>query len=159
MVTTAEAEAEQLVEDLGLSLPIKPKDVCDLISADDLLIEYTEKPFESAGICGLSIGNGRKVKVVVNSEIINLGRKNFTGAHEIGHVVLHIQRQIKSEFTCTNYDVGSGKNNSNSIYEKEANDFASSLLMPKVLIGKTVFRNDLTWALWCYKKHKLQTYL
>jgi len=145
-VTPSEAEAEQLIEDLGLSLPIKPKEVCEQISTDDLLVEYSEESFQSSDICGFSIGHDNRIKVVVNSKINNSGRMNFTGAHEIGHVILHIQKEIASEFTCTNEDVY-GKNTANKSYEKEANEFASSLLMPKFLIGKSIARNDLTWEL------------
>ncbi|MDO9269745.1 MAG: ImmA/IrrE family metallo-endopeptidase [Methylobacter sp.] len=145
-MTPSEAEAEQLIEDLGLSLPIIPKEVCEQISTDDLLVEYSEKSFQTLDICGFSIGHGNRIKVVVNSKINNSGRMNFTGAHEIGHVILHIQKNIASEFNCTTEDVY-GKNIANKSYEREANEFASSLLMPKVLIGKSVARNDLTWDL------------
>ena len=145
-MTPSGAEAEQLIEDFGLMLPIKPREVCEQVSTKEVEVEYSEILFDSEDICGLSIGNGQKIKVVINSGINNSGRRNFTGAHEIGHVVLHIQKNIQSEFSCTNHDI-SNANKTNSIYEKEANAFASSLLMPKYLLGKAVLRNDLTWAL------------
>jgi len=145
-MTSSEAEAEQLVEDLGLTLPIIPKDVCTHISNSDLLVEYTEERFQSSGICGMAVVHENNVTVVVNSEITNQGRKNFTGAHEIGHVILHIQKNIESSFQCSNMDVY-GKNDAHSSYEKEANEFASCLLMPKFLIGKEITRSDLSWRL------------
>ncbi|MEH6503331.1 MAG: ImmA/IrrE family metallo-endopeptidase [Cycloclasticus sp.] len=145
-MTSSEAEAEQLVEDLGLTLPIIPEEVCAHISEDELLVEYREEKFQSLDICGLSVGQGNKVIVIVNSDITNNGRRNFTGAHEVGHVVLHIQTSIKSEFNCSDKDLY-GKNDANSVYEKEANEFASSLLMPKSLIGKRITSTDLSWDL------------
>ena len=145
-MTRAETEAEQLVSDFGLCLPIKPEEVCEQISTEEMVVEFSEKQFESVDICGLSIGHGNGISVVVNSGIDNLGRKRFTGAHEIGHVILHVQQGIASEFKCTNSDI-SGTNNANRLYEKEANEFASSLLMPKSLIGKDIISNDLTWNL------------
>jgi len=145
-MSQAEAEAEQLVEDFGLSLPIKPKELCEQISTDDLSVNYSEESFQSLDICGLSIQHGNKVKVVVNSNINTLGRKNFTAAHEIGHVILHIQTGEQSEFQCTKNDLY-GSQGKNIDFEKEANQFASSLLMPKSLIHKQIKKNDLSWKL------------
>jgi Zn-dependent peptidase ImmA (M78 family) len=104
-VTSAEYEAEQLIEDFGLSLPVRPIEVCAKISTNSLTINYREEKFTTRTICGLSLGQDRQIEVVINSEIENLGRKRFTGAHEIGHVVLHIQTNKKSEFTCTTEDI------------------------------------------------------
>jgi len=145
-MTSSETEAEQLVEDLGLSLPIIPEEVCSHISGGGLLVEYTEEQFQSSGVCGMAVGHGNNVTVVVNSEITNQGRRNFTAAHEIGHVILHIQKNIESNFRCSDKDVY-GKNDASSLYEKEANEFASCLLMPKVLIGRRITRTDLSWDL------------
>lgn len=144
-MTNAEMEAEQLVEDLGLELPVIPANVCSLISGEGLKVEYREEAFDDSTICGLSLGHGEKVTVVVNANISNHGRKNFTGAHEIGHVVLHIQKNIQSSFTCSDGDLSTNTNN-NSLYEKEANEFASCLLMPKSILERIIKRNDLSWG-------------
>jgi Zn-dependent peptidase ImmA (M78 family) len=144
-MTSAEAEAEQLVMDLGLKLPIIPKEVCEEISGPGLEIEYVERVFDDPKICGLSLSHGERVTVVVNANITNNGRKNFTAAHEIGHVLLHIQKNIQSSFTCSDGDINSSPKNSQ--YESEANEFASSLLMPRCLIEKDIHRNELSWAL------------
>jgi Zn-dependent peptidase ImmA (M78 family) len=98
-------------------------------------------------VCGLSVGNGDKTKIVVNKNIQNPGRKLFTGAHEIGHVILHIQNNIKNSFECTTDDIFSSKKSTHRALENEANRFASALLMPSSLIKPQVKINDITWSL------------
>jgi len=69
------------------------------------------------------------------------GRANFTIAHEFGHYVLH--RQRRTEFNCTQDDaLGMGND-----IEREADEFASYLLMPindfKHQVGSTTVTLDL----------------
>ncbi len=144
-MTPAETEAENLIIDFGFTLPIIPEEVCNAISTGNSEINYREETFTTPSICGVSLSQGKNIEIVVNSEITNLGRKHFTGAHEIGHVLLHIQKGKQSEFTCTSKELSSYGDNQS--FEKEANEFASSLLLPKHLIGQTLIRNDLSWAL------------
>lgn len=54
-------------------------------------------------------------------------RSRFTVAHELGHFILH--REMQSRFECDNGGVTSGQFDGRNI-EREANDFASNLLMP-----------------------------
>ena len=144
-MTKAESSAEELIFDLGLDLPITPSKVCEHLSDSSFTVSYQELKMRSEKFCGISIGNANGAEILVNSNITTPGRKNFTGAHEIGHVILHIQTGQQSEFQCTNNDIyGQGKNVD---FEREANQFASSLLMPKSLIHKQIHNNDLSWKL------------
>ncbi len=54
-------------------------------------------------------------------------RSRFTIAHELGHFVLH--RELQSRLECDNSGVASGQFDGRNI-EREANEFASNLLMP-----------------------------
>ncbi len=54
-------------------------------------------------------------------------RKRFTVAHELGHFILH--RKVQSTFNCDKESVYSGIDTLKKI-EREADDFASNLLMP-----------------------------
>lgn len=146
-MTRAENSAEELVFDLGLTLPIVPSDVCRELNSTSFHVTYQEKYLNSKKFCGISIGDRTGAEILVNAAIDNRGRKNFTAAHEIGHVLLHIQSGLQSQFECTNDDIYGGNGDNNRVYEKEANEFASSLLMPKSLIGKSISRNDLSWQL------------
>jgi len=146
-MTKAASEAEQLLEDLGLTgLPIIPKDVCVAMSSDSYQITLEEQSMNTEGFHGVSMGNAEGAVILVNSNIPNRHRKRFTAAHEIGHVHLHIQTNIQSQFECTSDDISSGENNNKKL-EKEANVFASSLLMPASTVSPIVRRNDLTWPL------------
>lgn len=60
-------------------------------------------------------------------------RSRFTVAHELGHFVLH--RALQSRFECDNRAVTSGQFDGRNI-EREANEFASNLLMPLDLLRR-----------------------
>lgn len=60
-------------------------------------------------------------------------RERFTIAHEMGHFLLHRERQ--SLFQCDKSGVTSGQSDGRDI-EREANAFASQLLMPRDDMGK-----------------------
>ena len=143
-MTKAEHEAESLVFDLGLSLPIIPEKVCELISEPEFHVRYVEQSMETDGFEGMSHAIDDGAVIIVNEAINHSGRKLFTAAHEIGHVVMHIQTGIKNSFQCSKKDFSA---KTKVDLEKEANEFASSLIMPKSLIGKAVRQNELNWQL------------
>jgi hypothetical protein len=60
-------------------------------------------------------------------------RSRFTVAHELGHFVMH--RALQSRFECDNRGVTSGQFDGRNI-EREANEFASNLLMPMDLLRR-----------------------
>lgn len=72
-------------------------------------------------------------------------RQRFTIAHELGHFVLHRDRQQR--FNCDKESVYSGHETMRLI-EREADDFASNLLMPH-LPAAARRRQDLGRAAWC----------
>ena len=155
-MAAAEVEAEQIVVDFGLELPISPQTLCATLSTKESPIDYREELFQTTSLCGISLSHNGKIKVVVNSNITDQGRKNFTGAHEIGHVIYHIQKGKASSFKCTTSDISGG---ATKVFEKEANEFASALLMPRSLIDKSVFQGDLSWKLIQDLQHKCKTSL
>ncbi|MCA9458150.1 MAG: ImmA/IrrE family metallo-endopeptidase [Nitrospira sp.] len=147
-MSKAAIEAERLLEDLGLTdLPVKPEEVCQAMTSSSYPITFEVQPMATSAFHGISMGNARDgATILVNANIANPHRKRFTAAHEIGHVHLHIQTDLQSQFECTSQDISAGEN-SNNAYEKEANAFASSLLMPSSAVSPLVHRNDLTWSL------------
>lgn len=146
-MTRAAVEAERLLEDLALSqLPIDPQVVCKAMSTPGYQITIEEKSMISEGFHGISMGDTNGAAILINEAIANPHRKRFTAAHEIGHVHLHIQTNKQSQFQCSEKDfLSNSKQNSN--FEKEANEFASSLLMPASIIASEIHQNDLSWAL------------
>lgn len=70
-----------------------------------------------------------KPYIFLNKNIGNVGRKNFTLAHELGHFVLQHHLHVVS-FLCSESEI-SEEDEANSDQEKEANYFASCFLLPK----------------------------
>ncbi len=67
-----------------------------------------------------------KWMIVYNSSLSSLGRINFTKAHELGHYILHRDRQ--NTFSCSRNDMLEWSKENN--IESQADMFASYLLMP-----------------------------
>lgn len=132
-------EAESLLEDLGFdSLPIKPAEVANAIDSQDFRLVMESHAFQSDKILGKAEGNSKAALIYLNTRIPDPGRYNFTAAHELGHVCLHIIPEKIFTFEC-------GTKELNDFYdnpaEKEANGFASGLLLPKSLLP----RWELNW--------------
>ncbi|WP_319408751.1 ImmA/IrrE family metallo-endopeptidase [uncultured Desulfosarcina sp.] len=135
-------EAEETLEALGFdALPIIPDQVAASINCDGFRLIFEKKEFDSGGILGTAKGNNKGAIVYVNANISDLGRFNFTAAHELGHVCMHIMPQKKTSFECGSKEIYSQYDDP---IEKEANGFASGLLMPKRLIYKH-FDGDINW--------------
>lgn len=143
-IINPESVAEELIKDLGITIPFTPTTICKNISSNSFAIEYIEQQFHSEKICGLSVGDNSRVKIIINSKIQPTARRLFTAAHEIGHAILHIQAGITIKSRCFSEDI---KNNTQKNIEIEANRFASALLMPRHLISEKIHSNDLTWVL------------
>lgn len=136
------AEAEELLEDLGFNtLPVIPKQVAESIDCNTFRLVFEEKDFASESILGKAEGNSKGALVYVNANIPDRGRLNFTAAHELGHVCMHIMPQKKLSFECGSKEL---YNPFNDPIEKEANGFASGLLMPRRLISQH-YNGDVTW--------------
>ena len=88
---------------------------------------FYETPMESNLQGAIFQGKNQIVRIVVNSTIDNVGRKNFTYAHEMGHYFL---MHNLSTLACTQANVEGGFSVKDP-QEVEANYFASYFLMPK----------------------------
>jgi Zn-dependent peptidase ImmA (M78 family) len=90
---------------------------------------------------GALIFSGMKRAILVNTHAGNLGKNNFTFAHELGHYFLDHKPNFNQDgqlsIRCTASDIG----NEQKTNEVEANRFAVELLMPE-----SRFRLDMTGA-------------
>lgn len=137
------AEAENLLEDLGFSaLPIIPLDVVEAINCADFKLVLETISFQSEKILGTAAGNDKAALICINGNIPDQRRANFTAAHEIGHVCMHIMPMQKLEFECGFNEIS---NPFTDPVEKEANGFASGLLMPRRLISSHS-DGEINWA-------------
>ncbi|KUO40380.1 MAG: hypothetical protein AVW05_03700 [Hadesarchaea archaeon DG-33] len=132
-----ELEATKLLEELGITkLPIIPRDIC--LTLD---IAYVEDKLKS--IDGLLLLNpSGKSLIGVNSSIKEQGRKNFTGAHELGHLCMDSDYQ--DSFYCSRDDIESFKDQIQPV-ELRANNFAAALLMPQFIYQELVKVREPGW--------------
>tara|TARA_R110001592_G_scaffold142385_1_gene364454 strand:- start:2307 stop:3134 length:828 start_codon:yes stop_codon:yes gene_type:complete len=135
--------AEGLLDAFGMdTLPIKPELVVLEINSASFKVEFIEQEF-SENILGRAIGNERAAVISVRNSIAPRERYNFTLAHEIGHVCMHISFGKKSVFNCGESEFSSSSPH-NDPYERQANGFASGLLMPRTLI-KSITDGEMVW--------------
>ena len=122
-------------------MPIKPHEVVNAIHSDNFRVVMELQQFDSDKILGKAEGNTHGALVYVNANISDQNRLNFTAAHEIGHVCMHIMSHKKMTFACGSNEFS---NPFNDPIEKEANGFASGLLMPRNLITQLT-NNEINW--------------
>jgi Zn-dependent peptidase ImmA (M78 family) len=94
------------------------------------VFEVRTDSFDGALLCSRSRLSGR---ILVNAAIREEGRKRFTVAHEIGHFIVHRERQI----SCLPSDIArweDGRANP----ERQADSFASELLLPSAEVLKQI---------------------
>jgi len=106
------------------SLPIDPFRV-----ASDENIEVVEKNTEG-GVSGLFIRTGDSYTIVCSTHLRNEGFERFSIAHELGHYCLpgHID-QMPMQNGIHKSRAGKGQDR----FEREADEFAAGLLMPRRL--------------------------
>ena len=87
-------------------------------------------PHGVAGIDGMLSKRAKKSDwcISYDEDVVVPGRINFTLAHELGHYFCHRQRQ--AEFRCSQGEILDYDGDASGKMEKEANVFASYLLMP-----------------------------
>ena len=108
--------------------------------------------------------NSGQLYIMANGNIDNIGRRNFTIAHELGHYFLnHLLHS--NAFYCCNDEVAEESLASDSM-EREANYFADCLLMPEDKIRGAFLarlknsrkakmkdflcvKNNYTYSIWC----------
>ncbi len=116
--------AAQARERMGLDPSEPVRDICGLLEARGIKVyPYT---VASDGFFGLSVApaDGGPAIVVNTWERISVERWIFTAAHELGHLLLHLE----------DYDVAEREEERQQ--EKEANVFASHFLMPEEVFAK-----------------------
>ncbi|PYE33902.1 uncharacterized protein DUF955 [Idiomarina fontislapidosi] len=136
------AEAESLLEDLGFdSLPIKVEQFINAVSDNSFPINIEFHGFSADQFLGKAVGSDEGAAIIVNSNIPDSRRLNFTAAHEAGHVCMHIMQGVSQNFACGDSELRDYFKNP---LERQANGFASGLLMPKRLV-KSITDGDINW--------------
>lgn len=114
----ARAAAAAARQSLGLAPGEQIRDICGLLEATGVKV-YPLK-VESDSFFGLSVGreDGGPAIVVNSWDRISVERWIFSAAHELGHLLLHLDA----------FDVA--RTEEEQVEEREANVFAASFLMP-----------------------------
>lgn len=127
-VARGERAARQMLAELGISNPAE-------VEIDNLayLRGALVRDVPMSGAQGRSCRIGRRAIISVNDQVKYPSRRRYVIAHELGHLDIHRdknQLSLCSEASISEqYDQGT---------EREANAFASALLMPKALWDKRV---------------------
>lgn len=100
--------------------------------AGALGILVKEEPIQ--GSEGRILMKGQTAIITINSDITNLGRRNFILGHEIGHFLLH--KNAAPLFSDTHLTLSEWFKK--GIHEQQANEFATELLMPAPLYKNMV---------------------
>jgi Zn-dependent peptidase ImmA (M78 family) len=125
-----EAKANLLLKKTGInSAPIEIERIAEYLGVD---IKYDDLDDDVSGF--LSVDPDHAV-AVINSEH-HPNRQRFTIAHELGHFVLHVKSNeglfIDKKYAVHHRDSKSSLGTVDT--EREANLFASALLMPRSLV-------------------------
>ena len=137
MIKDIESKANELLssycesKDSSIETPVDPIDVLEFMGFS---VDYVNNKYASNIYGALQVD--RKV-VEVNADVkINEGMENFTIAHELGHIVLHVPKMDKDKMTECDFDSISKDN----VLEKEADIFAACLLMPDANVKEAFYQ-------------------
>jgi Zn-dependent peptidase ImmA (M78 family) len=129
LLSKAEFAAKKILLDSGLD------DITSLVNIDlKDLIQSRGAFYEEADLSGKDgriVTHENRSIITIDSKITDRGKKRFTAAHELGHFELHKNLAVIADTQfelCNWYQTGG--------HEKEANEFASELLMPSLLFTK-----------------------
>lgn len=123
-LSKAAETAQNILEQFGIddSLSLASLSMKDLIQARGAFYEESSMDGKDGRIVTF---NGRSV-ITINKLITDTGKKRFAAAHELGHYELHKHLVVNADShsdLCNWFQAG--------YHEKEANEFASELLMPQ----------------------------
>lgn len=127
----AKASARKIIKYFGITTP---EHICVEDIAMALGVYVHEAPLKGAEA---RLTRKGKKGIIRLKEDISFHKKRFAVSHELGHWERHAG--ISQLFYCTSEDLN-GYNN--SIPEVEANAFAGELLIPSILVGDEIHRND-----------------
>jgi len=148
--STIEKESKKLMGDFGnktghkLSAPIPVFDIIEYLGYD---VDFRKDGiYEDKNLLGGTLIDKKTIEINENlSE--HEGRMNFTAAHEVGHIILHVPFYNEkhgndvSEHKIISRKDGGFEGTKKEPEEWQADKFAAFLLMPSELIKKAFFKN------------------
>jgi len=139
--TEIEIATLELIQEVGISsFPVDLEKIADHLN---IQIVYDDLDDD---VSGFLVAERNSKAVAVINKLHPRNRQRFTIAHEIGHFKLHVQSEDEETiFVDKKYAFHRDANSSLGIYdqEKEANAFASNLLMPEHLVEAAIAELNL----------------
>ena len=148
--STIEKESKKLMGDFSnktghkLSAPIPVFDIIEYLGYD---VDFRKDGiYEDKNLLGGTIIDQKTIEINENLSD-HEGRMNFTAAHEVGHIILHVpfynEKHGKdvSEHKIISRKDGGFEGTKKEPEEWQADKFAAFLLMPSELIKKAFFNN------------------
>lgn len=129
LLTKAEHTAQSILGIAGIDevQSLTSIDIKDIIQSRGAFYEEVNM----VGTDGRIVTHNERSVISINKSISDAGKKRFTAAHELGHFELHrdlVVKAVTQYDLCNWFQVGS--------QEREANEFASELLMPTKMFQK-----------------------
>ena len=148
--STIEKESKKLLGDFNnktghkLSAPIPVFDIIEYLGYD---VDFRKDGiYEDKNLLGGTIIDQKTIEINENLSD-HEGRMNFTAAHEVGHIILHVpfynEKHGKdvSEHKIISRKDGGFEGTKKEPEEWQADKFAAFLLMPSVLVKKAFHKN------------------
>ena len=148
--STIEKESKKLLGDFNnktghkLSAPIPVFDIIEYLGYD---VDFRKDGiYEDKNLLGGTLIDQKTIEINENLSD-HEGRMNFTAAHEVGHIILHIpfynEKHGKdvSEHKIISRKDGGFEGTKKEPEEWQADKFAAFLLMPSVLVKKAFHKN------------------
>lgn len=139
--TEIEKITEGLIRDTGISkFPVDLEKIANFLN---IQISYDDLDDD---VSGFLVAERQNKAIAVINKAHHLNRQRFTIAHEIGHFKLHVQSANEETiFVDKKYSFHRDASSSLGIYkqEREANAFASNLLMPEHMVEEAIMELNL----------------
>lgn len=131
------SEIEKIVDEVLIKYAKQSgvyKSFHEIMKSENIKFKETSSTYNDF-VGAFTKANNGQLYIIINKGIDNCGRKNFTIAHELGHYFLSHNLHNNLGF-CTSQDILEEGHQKNPI-EREANYFASCLLMPESKVKDT----------------------
>ena len=136
--TRCRRAARKVLHECGLdALPIHPEEICRKKG-----IHYSHDKVLPAGYWGALLRQNGEFVILVSASCPTVGNRRFSAGHELGHY--HLPDHLEALLSFGSHYSGPPESTTDPL-EREANAFASELLMPEPLVRPIVANSDIGW--------------
>ncbi|MEC1792200.1 ImmA/IrrE family metallo-endopeptidase [Bacillus vallismortis] len=129
MLLDTKTRPEEKASEILCEYTVKEEAINPVLIAEKLGVNVVNAEFTDASYSGALQVDKSNIATIYVKHDDTPERKRFTIAHELGHYLLH--KDNRKDFIDNEETVFFRSGESNSQLEREANDFAANLLMPR----------------------------